>query len=771
MESLGELLRRYRTAAGLTQEALAERSGLSVQGISALERGFRRFPRSVTLGLLAEALGLNDDERAVLVDAASIGRQRRQPPPVPRQLPYAIADFTGRQSQIERLVKAVTDGEIVAITGMGGVGKTALAVHVAHQVVDAYPDGQLYLDLHGYGAGSPLSTREALRVITRSLGAEDAPDAAMTADRLRLMLAGRRVLLLLDNVADVEHVAELLPDVAGSTAIVTSRHSLTSLAGAMHLHLDVLSDSEALEMLSGIAGAHRVSGEPAAALRVITRCGHLPLAIRVAGARLAARPVWPIEHLADRLADERHRLDELEVPDLGVRAIRFAVDRRSADTVGLLALPDWHDISVPIAARLLDRSEGATAEILQGLVDANLLTETRPGFYRQHDLLRAYGRDHASKALTDDERAAALTRALDLYVAVTWWAKRRIRASAMALRWADPSWSDGAPDFADTAEATAWLDAERTNIVPAARQAVQDPTLDSHRAVRLAVGLYEYLLSRHDWDATRGLCELALSVPSDPTGQFLARYQLCRPYGELGLYDEAISHMRECVRLAEALNEPRAQAFSFISIGWTMNKAGKPAEAVEYADRGFRMSRQLGDRFGEAYACWLLGTLYAALGMRRDREAFNLRGRALYGQLDDEASVALTLIESADASSEAGQHHAALADLHDVLEIYHRLDQPADAASVLERLGAAYDSLGNFDQAMDCLYEGQTICELHNEWQLEAQIRRRMGHLLVKAGRTAEALEQWQVALTILNQHGVTTESGDLRALLAAHGA
>lgn len=768
--SLGELLRRFRAAACVTQEGLADRTGLSVQAISALERGFRTLPRQATLGLLADALDLDDEQRQALLTAASGGRRRpgRQAPSVPRQLPYATADFTGRRDEIKQLMEALTAGRVVTITGMGGVGKTALAVQIGHQVAALYPDGQIYLDLHGYGAGSPVPESEAIRAITRSLGAEDAPDAAMSAERLRVILGDRRMLLMLDNVVDAAHVADLLVDLGASTAIVTSRRVLTSLVGAVHTHLDVLSEPEALDMLGVIAGADRLSREPDAASRVIGYCGHLPLAIRVAAARLAARPAWPIAHLVDRLDDERNRLDELEVADLGVRAIRFAVDRQSADAVGKLSLPDWHDISTTVAARLLDLPESAAAEALQLMVDANLLTATRPGFYRQHDLLRVYGRDHAAKELSETSRVATSTRALDLYVAVAWWVKLRIRPpSAMDTSWGDPVWTACAPTFADTAEGMAWLDAERGNIVSAALQAVLDPALNSHYAVRLALGLHEYLISRHDWDASRRLFEAALSGGPDPTAEFLLRYCVSGPYGELGLYDEAISRSRECVKLAEMLRRPNAQELSLLNIGWLLTKADRPAEAIGYADRAFRMARKRSDPYVEGYACLVLGMAYGALGMRTDQEAFNRRSHAIFAWRGNEPEMALTLRELGLAHAAVSQDNAALTALHDALEIYHRLNEPGAAAGVLEELGGVHESLGEFEQAMDCLHEGLSIAELHDVWRLEAKLRRRLGNVLATVGRASEARDHWRAALTILDQHGTSTGADELRALLS----
>jgi transcriptional regulator with XRE-family HTH domain len=294
--SLGALIRGHRLTAGLTQEALAERAGLSSQAVGALERGDRRFPHRETVTRLAEALRLTDDQHAGLVEAARRrGTPRRQAPgpPRPRQLPPDIAHFTGRAEIVEAVCRGLECSDAVAVwavAGMGGVGKTALSVHIGHRMAARFPDGQLFLDLRSTAA---LAPREAVGQLLRALGATkegDAADLDEAAARLRSVLAGRRTLLILDNAASVEQVAPLLPGTAGCAALITSRRTLDALPQARHVRLDVLSDAESLALLAANAGQARVDAEPEAAARIVRYCAGLPLALRLAGARLAARP-------------------------------------------------------------------------------------------------------------------------------------------------------------------------------------------------------------------------------------------------------------------------------------------------------------------------------------------------------------------------------------------------------------------------------------------------------------------------------------------------
>lgn len=322
--AFGDLLRRYRQTARLSQSDLAERAGLSVQTIGTLERGTRTHPRRETLLLLAEALGLSEGERETLLVSAGRGDDGRRQPRwrssagpsaigvgaptstfvTPRTLPPAVADFTGREGQVAELRSLLASGTtaaaapavvVSAIEGMGGVGKTALAVHVAHLLADEFPDGQLYVNLRGFGPGEPMTIDEALNLLLGLLAIPPLNDATGTEQatgRYRSALAGKRALVLLDNAANVNQVLPLIPSTAGCAAIVTSRRSLSSLPGARHLQLDVLPENEAVALLAAIAGEPRMEAEPEAAVALVRRCGHLPLAIRMAGARLVARPSW-----------------------------------------------------------------------------------------------------------------------------------------------------------------------------------------------------------------------------------------------------------------------------------------------------------------------------------------------------------------------------------------------------------------------------------------------------------------------------------------------
>jgi transcriptional regulator with XRE-family HTH domain len=487
-------------AANLTQAELAERAGLSAQAISLLERGARRAPRTSTIELLSTALMLDPSRREALVAAArqAPGPELLAAPP-PREVPRPPADFTGRAAELTTLrepcgSETVGGGRPVVIStidGMGGIGKSALAIHAAHELAPAFPDGQLYVDLQGATPGlPPLDPLAALGRVLRSLGLEPGAIPATVAERaarFRSLAAGRRLLVLLDNAADAEQVRPLLPGGPTSVVLVTSRRPLVTLEGARALHLGLLPEADGLALLARIAGPVRVAAEPMAAAEVVRACGGLPLAIRIAGARLAGRPRWPVRLMADRLADVPHRLETLQAGELVVRTCfdislralsegRDPVDRAASAAFALLSLPDGPDIGVTAAARLLEQSETTTNRLLEHLVDEQLLESPRAGRYQFHGLMRLYARESAVRRHPERERRAALMRLIDFYRLGAWRAVAVLRPGDPRPCECDAGRTSDGPVFADASVALAWLDAERANLLAAVAQATCCPT-------------------------------------------------------------------------------------------------------------------------------------------------------------------------------------------------------------------------------------------------------------------------------------------------------
>ncbi|WP_147268942.1 AfsR/SARP family transcriptional regulator [Sphaerisporangium album] len=349
----------------------------------------------------------------------------------PAELPIDVAAFTGRTPEIARLQTALTSAGpgfaivVSAITGPAGIGKSELAVHVAHQVADRFPDGRLYVNLHGSTPEvAPLHPADVLARLLRSLGdgAAVRADVDEAAARFRSLTDGKRLLLLLDNARDAAQVRPLLPASPTCRVLITARRMLTSLDAVAHLRLGVMAEDETLTLLSRLIGEERVAADPWAARAVVRLCGGLPLAVRIAAARLIARPGLSLRALADRLAVEDHRLSELQADDQAVRAC-FMMSYRDLDAEGarvfrLLSLLGVPEVSVTVAAALAGRSEERTVDLLDHLADVQLLDASAPGRYRMHDLLRLFARERARQEDSEEDQAQAVRRALRSHLSV-----------------------------------------------------------------------------------------------------------------------------------------------------------------------------------------------------------------------------------------------------------------------------------------------------------------------------------------------------------------
>ncbi|WP_053738820.1 tetratricopeptide repeat protein [Nocardia sp. NRRL S-836] len=713
--TFGELLRDHRLAHGLTQHGLAEKAQLSEQAVGALERGDRRYPQAVTVERLAGVFGLAGADRELFVRLASRkGTPRRPVAGTPRQLPAGIAHFTGRSAQVALVADLLRDrsaAAVVSISGMGGVGKTSLAVHVGHLLVDDFPDGQLYLDLQGHGERSPVAPLEALGLFLRSLGVAGKNVPATVSEaalRLRTELAGRRVLLLLDNAADSEQVTPLLPGTVGAAAIVTSRRALLTCQ-ARQVQLDVLTEPDAVALLATTA-PDQVAAEPGAAAEVVRRCGRLPLAVRLAGARLAARPSWRVSHLAERLAGGR-RLEELDQGEAGVRAC-FAlsidglagsdepVDRVAAEAYPLLAWPDLPDLSVPVAARLLDRAEHDTERLLERLTAACLLEAPSPGRYRLHDLLRVYG-----AGLAEASAREALTRVVRLYAGVAW--RGLVLSSHGSPRFALAPDLAGTPEFADAAAAYAWLERERAHVVAAAAQAdPDDPVLAT-----LAVGLFEFYRTRGLWRDWRQVCQAALRAPVDRLTHAYLLSDLAGADAELahrgdGDFEQVRQHIRAAIALFEQHGDDDCTARALNNACYAFRLGGAVREAIELGER----SRALGSRD------WTLGLklvnlaeLYGQTGDRATQHRYLAEAIAVLEPLDAAHGMAYALVVLGLAQRAEDRFPEAIANLRRSAELWRRIDDTPGEANTLADLGETLLAAGERDAARDVLADAQAL--------------------------------------------------------------
>lgn len=520
-----------------------------------------------TRALLADELGVDPGPDLIRVHQQVLrGDPALAPPgPPPCTLPYDLPDFAGRAADLDRLLVPATAVVISAIDGMAGIGKTALAVHAAHRLAGRYPDGQLFCDLHAHTSGAPpLSPEAALERLLRMLGVppEAIPeDLDGRAARWRAELAGRRVLVVLDNAAGAAQVRPLLPGSPRSLALVTSRRRLGVLEGATLLSLDVLPPAEALELFAAVAGGSRAAAEPAAAAEVVELCGQLPLAIRIAATRLAHRPEWTVAGLASRLRGSGGRLDELTLADRGVGpafALSYGqlapAERRM---FRLLGLHPGSDFDAWSAAALAGTSPERAGALLEALVDAHLLRSYGPGRYTFHDLLREYARGVAPRSgagRLHDYFLAAATAATDLisprrYTPVLAGPPRQL------------------PPLSDLDAALAWLTAEHHTLVAVALAGDW----------QLACVLRAYFEHRGHFADWRATSERALAT-ADPAATVLLRFGL----GALAMWTGRLTEGMEQFRLARAGADPEIEAAALTSLGMLAHLAGRDREAAGY---------------------------------------------------------------------------------------------------------------------------------------------------------------------------------------------
>ncbi|MEV0619349.1 NB-ARC domain-containing protein [Nonomuraea sp. NPDC050404] len=427
--ALGRLLRGWRTRSLLTQEELAVRSGLHARTISRLESGIMLRPRATSIKVLADALELSDEEQRILAAAVrglSAAQEAGTTPgtapsrvPVLRQLPADVPVFVGRTAELTTLAGTAV---ITTIDGMAGIGKTTLAVHAAHALAARFPDGQLFMDLHGHSpAIRPVGPAEALERMLRAWGVEPEDVPRHVDDRAALyrsLLADRRVLIVLDNAADEDQVRPLLPGSAGCRVLITGRRRLDGLDGARTVSLGVLPVADAVDLFAGTAGAERLAGTPSRLVReVVELCGLLPLQIRLAAARLRSHPRWTVAHVVELMRE--HDGNALET---GQRGLSEALELSRRELNGaqqrayrLLGLHPGRDISVQAAAALVGTSVIVVRPLVQQLADLHLLEETEPGRYRFHVLVREHARRTALREESPADRRTALNRLRDHY--------------------------------------------------------------------------------------------------------------------------------------------------------------------------------------------------------------------------------------------------------------------------------------------------------------------------------------------------------------------
>ncbi|WP_405099086.1 BTAD domain-containing putative transcriptional regulator [Micromonospora sp. NBC_01412] len=642
-------------------------------------------------------------------------------PSIPAHLPPPVRAFAGRAAELRRLDDLLAGTAetgpaavvISAVSGTAGVGKTALALHWAHQVADRFPDGQLYVNLRGFDAGgSVLDPAEAVRGFLAALGVpvERIPaDLPAQAGLYRSLLTGKRVLVLLDNARDAEQVRPLLPGSAGCFAVVTSRNQLTPLVaieGAHPLALDVLPTAEARDLLACRLGADRVAGEPDAVDQIITSCARLPLALAITTSRAATRPGFPLAVLAEELRDAAGALDAFDGgdPATNVRVVFSWSYRALGQDAGrlfrLLGLHPGPDIAVPAAASLAGIAPRQARVLLAALARTHLLIEHASGRYLFHDLLRAYATELTHDLDSEADRRAAVRRLLDHYLHVAYAGARLLQPfrELIDLEPALPGVTTMSP--ADAEQAMAWFDIEHPVLLNAVARAAEDG-LHGH-AWRLAWTLSDFLDRKghwHDWVVTHETALAAAHRLADLRAAARVHCGLGRARAQLGRFADAHAHFRWAASLSGQLDDPAGQAHADRSIAWAYSQQGQHWKGLVHALRALDLFESVGDRPMQARALNGVGWQYAQLRDHGQALRYCQRALGLLREVGDRFGEANTWDSLGYAHHHLGEYQEATACYRRAVELFRDVGDRYYEADTLSHAGDSQQAAGDLDAA------------------------------------------------------------------------
>ncbi|MFI6323963.1 BTAD domain-containing putative transcriptional regulator [Nonomuraea sp. NPDC050556] len=728
---------------------------------------------------LAEDQGLDPSktflalERSVLHDDEPAPAQ-----PTTRQshLPYDLPDFTGRAPELARLVESPTRNRrvvtISAIDGMAGIGKTALAVHVAHRLAEHFPDGHLFVDLHGHTPGQVVcQASTALEMLLLQLGVTPDRLPVTLADRAALWrseLVNRRVLVVLDNALDADQVRSLMPGASNSFVLITSRRRLVDLDGAFTLSLDVLPADEAVELFTTIVGDRAVADQDAV-MTVLRLCGFLPLAVRIAAARLRHRSTWSVAYLAERLGEQGRRLPELSTAERGVAAA-FTLSYRQLDEdqqrmFRLLGLHPGADVDAYAAASLADLPLWRADEVLGDLLDAHLLMQHEPGRFTFHDLLR----EHAgATALEHGPEEDALARMFDHYLYTASQAIDLLFPDGTARR--PRVLRPGTPrlELADRDGAAAWLDAERVNLVKVAVHAADlgRPGYSS----AMSITLFRYLNNHAHFLDASALAKAALRAAEndgDLAGEARALIDLAVTQKRLGLTGPAVEYARLAVSRHEELGDRFGEARSLLALGRFRLEQGAYDEAYTFSRRAAEAFDEVGEPINRAAAECGYAAAYREQGRYEEALAVLDRARAVFrshGHTSGEAHV----LHSIGLVNHRQGHNAEAIDHHlQALAIYRELRMKAGEMEVLNSLGEAFRSAHDPARAVeDHTLALDLASSMYDRWA-QAQAHAGLAHAHRDLGRSDLARAHAAQALHLLTELR-SPEANGVRLLLAA---
>ncbi len=694
---------------------------------------------------------------------------------VPAQLPPAVPAFTGRADHLKQLGEMLPDGDaqaapivVSAIAGTAGVGKTALAVHWAHQVRDRFADGQLYVNLRGHAPAPPMRPIEALAGFLHALGvaADQVPvELDQAAALYRTLLADRRMLVLLDNAASAEQVRPLLPASPGCLVLVTSRDRLGGLVardGARRLTLDVLSPEEAYALLARILGEDRAATEPEAVIDLARLCAHLPLALRIAAANLTDHPHRGIAaYCASLVADDR--LGTLEVDGDEQTAVRAAFDLSYAALAAdvrrvfrLLGLVPGPDVTAEAAAALAGVAAPQVARLLDRLAGAHLLDRSarpsagRPGpagqdRYAFHDLLRLYAAERTRDEDSHTDRAAALGALSDWYLSTVDAAARLLNPEMLRL----PLDLPAVDRFGGYAEAVAWLDAERANLLAAIQHG---PAPASWLLADRLRGYFWLRMYTVDWLAVGHAALTAATTAGDLRGQAAARLSLGDAHACQSRYAPAIEHYRAALALTRQAGWREGESTVLGSLGGAYRWVGRLPDAVDHQRQALALAREIGRLGGQAVTLGNLGLVYWEAGRLSEAADSHAEALALHRGLGSRYGEALGLVNLGETYHALGRLDDALGALEAGLVMHRNAGDRSAEAETLRILAAVHRDAGRLDEALRLADSATALCAENGDRRHQAESVNTLASVWCRRGDTVRAAVLHERALRLARE-------------------
>jgi DNA-binding SARP family transcriptional activator/Tfp pilus assembly protein PilF len=644
------------------------------------------------------------------------------PEPVPRSLPRDVAAFTGRDDCLRRLDDLLPTGgaaPVVAITGLAGIGKTALAVHWAYRVADRFPDGQFYLDLGGYRQSGTMPAARALAVLLRSLGvpADQIPPVPADAVALyRSILHGRQVLVLLDNASTAAQVRPLLPPAPGCMAAVIGRHRLDGLIAldkAHHLAVGVLPEPEAVALLATFTGVQRVNADPRSAVRLSRLCGRLPLALSIVGAQLTARPQRTLGEQAEALSTG-DRLSALAVEDDEQAAVRAAF------TESYLGLPDdlrtafrrlslhpGRVLTSTAAAALVDTDAAEALARMERLERVHMIESLGSDRFAFHDLLRLFGHERA--AAEDGDPEQPVRRLAGWYLRSVDAAARRLYPQLLRLEFATDPDPAHAPPFNTHPQARQWLDAERDNILAVIEHAVN--SREPETAWLLADAIRGHLQAGRHLSEMLAVSRTALRAARGAPARVRAitHLNLANAYRYHADIDKATAHFTRALRVSREAGWLECEAAVHGSLGNIRRELGELDHAGQHYQRSLEIFEQTGHLSGQAISLGNLGAIRGMNGRLAEAAADHAASLALHRAAGSPGGQALALAHLGVVHRQLGQLVRALEHLQDALAMFRRIGDRAGEAGTLEAVAAVHRDAG---RAVEALEHAEAALEL-----------------------------------------------------------